>query len=182
MSSGAGEVVWQAYVAAIASLAQTLLFLTAILTVCISQIGAQIDVSASKVVVSVDRAESSKRSDRLGVMFFGDSVILDAANKDLLKKELAQLFLNKSTVHVYVKVNANIREIRRLAYLRVLEIRHFMISLGMSPEKIDVAIENGVAANQDDGSKEMTVFISLVPSSDNLAPGSKKMPTEATDL
>ena len=66
-ASGHGSVMWQGYVAAIACLAQAMLFLLAILTVAITQIAGQIDFDERGRIATAEPAPASRlqREDRM---------------------------------------------------------------------------------------------------------------------
>ena len=167
--------VWQGYVAAIASLAQSMLFLMAVLTIALTQIAQQIgkDEASTKSVQSQltnnSGASNSNLSNlpgdfsaHLKIVFVGNTLELDKEQRKKLAAALSSITL-KPNEHwrIWAEYANGDALARRSGYLRILSIRSVMIGNGISDAKIEM---NLIKREEVQGnSSEMNIFIDPVP-------------------
>ena len=135
-SDNHNSTVWQGYVAAIASLAQSMLFLMAVLTIALTQIAQQIGVGEAP------KSPANGESTGAGA---------NGANASNAAK-------NAST---HLKIARTDTAMQREAYLRLLSIRSVMIGNGVPDALIDMTLvkRDEVPAS----ATEMSVYIDPMP-------------------
>jgi hypothetical protein len=165
--------VWQGYVAAIASLAQSMLFLMAVLTIALTQIAQQIgkdevqklqrkvEATDSKVD-SPNQTKIQKQIARLKIVFVGNALELDKQQRRDLSIALNGIGLKPSDhIRIWCEYTNSDSTARRSGYLRILSIRSVLIGNGISDERIEM---NLVTRNEELGSaSEMNVYIDPIP-------------------
>lgn len=168
--------VWQGYVAAIASLAQSMLFLMAVLTIALTQIAQQIGVGEtpksptggeSSGSVNANQPSSQKPvSAHLKIVFVGNAIELDKSQRKELATALAGIAL-KPDEHwrVWVEFSKSDTAMQREAYLRLLSIRSVMIGNGVPDALIEMNLvkRDDVPSNQ----SEMNIFIDPMPKAES---------------
>jgi hypothetical protein len=177
-SDNHNSTVWQGYVAAVASLAQSMLFLMAVLTIALMQIAQQIGTGDPTQPISKTGKESPKHEPlkpavssaasskpdtaHLKIVFVRDAIELDKAQRKELASPLASISLKPDECWLlwteYSKEDAGMQ---REAYLRLLAIRSVMIGNGVKDALIDLKLvkKEGALAH----ATEMNVYVDPVP-------------------
>ena len=163
--------VWQGYVAAIASLAQSMLFLMAVLTIALTQIAQQIGVgeapkspaNGESTGAGANASNAAKNaSTHLKIVFVGNAIELDKQQRKELASALASIAI-KPDEHwrIWVEFARTDTAMQREAYLRLLSIRSVMIGNGVPDALIDMNLvkRDEVPAS----ATEMSVYIDPMP-------------------
>lgn len=167
---GGDNGVWQGYVAVIASLAQAMLFLMAILVIALMQVSSQIDLSKSpgrralldeslslsaqqrggswqSKKVAIAKAKSESESGLTNVdyvlIFANETSVLGQADKAKLSKAISErgASATKGQWKIYASVDEADSLSKRMGYRRIIEVRNFLVSQGVQNERI--ALELG---------------------------------------
>lgn len=173
-SDNHNSTVWQGYVAAIASLAQSMLFLMAVLTIALTQIAQQIGVgeapkspangeSTGAGANGANASNAAKNaSTHLKIVFVGNAIELDKQQRKELASALASIAI-KPDEHwrIWVEFARTDTAMQREAYLRLLSIRSVMIGNGVPDALIDMNLvkRDEVPAS----ATEMSVYIDPMP-------------------
>ncbi len=189
-SSGEDSSVWQGYVAAVASLAQAMLFLMAILVIALMQVSAQIDMSSKALVqkskgekppakVSAEEKKVAKKGDKssekgksqgtpqaiLKMVFAESTISLNPTEVTELKKIMASKVsenANRGTWDVFAIVDKNNSAKERLAYLRILEVRNILIRQGVASSNVQTNIKHQ-KGEQESAQQDGVVYINWAP-------------------
>lgn len=179
-SSGEDSSVWQGYVAAVASLAQAMLFLMAVLVIALMQVSAEIDMSSNALMkkskgekppapaaskAAPKKAEGAPTQTKLAgepsalykLIFSEKIVALSREESADLRRliEERQGGLKGGLWDIFAITDIADSEAKRLAYLRVVEVRNLLIQRGIPASSIQTSLKPGVG----DASKVNAVYI-----------------------
>ncbi|WP_397392087.1 hypothetical protein [Polynucleobacter sp.] len=180
-SSGEDSSVWQGYVAAVASLAQAMLFLMAVLVIALMQVSAEIDMSSNALMKkskgekppapAASKAAAPKKAEgaltqtklagepsALYKLIFSEKIVALSREESADLRRLIeerQGGLKGGLWDIFAITDIADSEAKRLAYLRVVEVRNLLIQRGIPASSIQTSLKPGVG----DASKVNAVYI-----------------------